>query len=344
MMPQRTILLTGAGGVIGGALRPRLSRHRVICLAHRSTPEAAEVVMGDLTSPGLGLDARTRRNLAREVDVVIHCAAITDFTAGAEETRELNIEGTSHLLQFTADAGAVLHYLSTAFVTRTDLSRTDVGEATADPQAYLASKRAAEHLVRVSGIPSTILRPSVVIGDAATGAIARFQSLHVLIAAVLRKTLPLLPLRPEARVDLVPQNVLADAVTALVDHDVRSGDYWITAGQAALTARRVIDLIVEVGSRAGLAVHAPRLVDPEMVDRLVRPVFIESLSPTARRRFDDMLAMTALVANAAPFPATLAEIPGCLPIETPGLASAFDRSVDYLIRDLGLARSGESAA
>lgn len=343
-LPPRTILLTGATGVVGSALRPRLSRHRVICLAHRGTPAAADIVMGDLRKPGLGLDNRTRRDLAREVDVVIHCAATTDFTAGAKETLQLNVDGTGHLLEFTADAGAVLHYVSSAFVARAESSRTEIGEATADPQPYLASKRAAEQLVRDSGIPGTILRPSVVIGDAATGTIARFQSLHLLVAAVLRKTLPLLPLRPEAHVDLVPQDVLAGAVTALVDHDVRGGEYWITAGEAALTARRVTELIVEAGSRAGLAVPAPRLVDPEMVDRLVRPVFIEPLRPTARRRFDDMLAMTALMAGAEPFPSTLAEIPGCLPLETPSLASAFDRSVDYLIRALGLARTGESAA
>ena len=342
-MPQRTILLTGASGVVGSALLTRLSRHRVICLTHRVIPAgAAEVVRGDLRRPGLGLDAHIRRKLAREVDVVIHCAAATDFSTGTQATWELNVEGTYHLLQFAVDAAAVLHYLSTAFVSRTESSRTDAGEATADPHAYLASKRAAEQLVRDSGMPGTILRPSVVIGDAATGAIARFQGLHMLALALVRNSVPLLPVRPEARVDAVSQDVLAGAVAALIDHDVRGGEYWITAGRAALTAHRVVDLIVEVGNRVGLDVRAPRLVDPEMVDRLVRPAFIEFLPPAARRRFDDMLAMTALVADADAFPATLAEIPDCLPIESGQLVSAFDRSIGYLIRDICLAR--ESAA
>lgn len=343
MMPQRTILLTGAAGVVGAALLPRLSRHRVVCLAHRSIPAAAEVVLGDLRNPGLGVDPRTRRELARQVDVVVHCAATTDFAAGTSATREVNVAGTGNLLRFAADAGAVLHHVSSAFVARTDLSRTDVRDATADPQIYLASKRAAEELVRDSGIPGTILRPSVVIGDAATGAIAKFQGLYVLAAAMIRNTLPLLPLRPADRIDMVPQDLLADAVAALIDHDVRGGEHWITAGAAALPASRVVELIVEAAGRAGRTVRAPRLVDPEMIDRLVRPVFIEPLPLATRRRFDDVLAMTALAASPATFRSTLAEIPDCAPVEPGRLASAFGRSVDFFIRDMGWARTAVRA-
>lgn len=342
MMPQRTILLTGATGVVGAALLARLSRHRVICLAHRRVP-AAEAVFGDLRVPGLGLDPHTRRKLAYEVDTVIHCAAQTDFRAGSRRTRELNVAGTAHLLEFAADAGAVLHYLSSAFVARTDLSRTDVREAAADPHTYLVSKRAAETVVRDSGIPGTIVRPSVVIGDAATGATARFQGLHQLTAALLRNTLPLVPLRPEARVDVVPQDVLADAIAALIDHDVRGGEHWITAGTAALTARQMVDLIVEVGNRAGRDVRAPRLVDPEMIDRLIRPVFIEPLPQATRRRFDDLLTMTALVASPAALPSTLGDIPGCRPIDPARLVSAFGRSVDFFVHTMGGAMSAAGA-
>lgn len=343
MMPQRTILLTGATGVVGAALLPRLSGHRVICLAHRTVPQVAEVVRGDVRIPGLAMDPELRRTLAREVDVVVHCAATTDFAAGSTATREVNVAGTGHLLEFAAEANAALHYVSSAFVARTDLSRTDVREAAADPQIYLESKRGAEKLVRDSGIPGTILRPSVVIGDAATGAIAKFQGLYLLAAAIVRNTLPLLPLGPDDRIDLVPQDVLADAVAAVVDHDVRAGEHWITAGAAAPTAHRVVELIVEAGDRAGLTVRLPRLVDPEMIDRLVRPVFIEPLPLVTRRRFDDVLAMTALCASPAVFRCTLGEIPHCAPIDAAALVAAFDRSADHFIRDMGWARAEASA-
>lgn len=344
MMAQRTILLTGASGVVGAALVPRLSRHRVISLAHRNPPGAGEVVTGDLRMPGLGLDSRTRRDLADRVDVVVHCAATTDFGAGTVATRELNVDGTAHVLRFAADAGAVVHYVSTAFVARAELSRAEVGEATADPQTYLESKRAAENLVRRSGIPATIVRPSVVIGDTATGRIVKFQALYLLAAAVVRNRLPLLPLRPADRVDIVPQDVLAGAIAALVEADVRGAEHWITAGHAALTAGRVVDLVVEAGTRAGRTVRPPRLVDPEMVDRLVRPAFFGDLPPVTRRRFDDLLAMTALAASDTTLPTTLGEVPGCVSLDEARLASAFGRSLGYFLDAMGWVRSRKSAA
>ncbi|MEV0679095.1 SDR family oxidoreductase [Actinosynnema sp. NPDC050436] len=337
--PRRTILLTGASGVVGQALLPRLTGHRVVSLVHNTVPAGAgEHVRGDLTAPGLGLDPDRAHRLADEVDAIVHCAAVTDFTATADATHELNVLGTRRVLEFAERSGAVVHYVSTAFVARTDLAREDVREGMTDPSAYLETKRAAEQVVTGAGLPATIIRPSVVVGDSATGAIAKFQGLHTLIRAVLRGSLPLVPLRPGARVDFVPQDVLADAVANLVDAGVTSGDYWITAGEAALTTSAMIELCVRAGARHGVRAEPPRLVEPDMVERLIRPVFIDPLPRAVRRRFDDMIAMTALFANAAAFPSTLGDVPGCRPLTTRDLTTAFTNGVEYLVHAQRLAR------
>lgn len=327
-----TILLTGASGVVGSVLLERLSGdHRVICLTHRRVPElAAEHVRGDLAKPGLGLDRRTRRTLAADVDVVVHAAAVTDFSADARTTRDLNVSGTRNVADFTAEANAVLHHISTAFVGRTDLVRTDVGEARADPVDYLESKRAAEEVLRDGGTPGTIVRPSIVIGDSRTGEIAKFQGLHGLMWAVVKNALPLVPLPPDSRVDFVPQDLLGDGVAALIDHDISSGEYWVTAGDAALTASRIVDLLCEFGGGLGYDTCPPRMVDPGMVDRLIRPVFIDPLPPSARRRFDDMVAMTALFAGARPFPCAWPA--GCARLGEEQLDEALARSIEHLAR------------
>ena len=54
---QRTILLTGASGVLGQALLPRLAGNDVVCLTHRRPVDGASLrsVRGDLTRPGLAL-------------------------------------------------------------------------------------------------------------------------------------------------------------------------------------------------------------------------------------------------------------------------------------------------
>ncbi|WP_439659402.1 SDR family oxidoreductase [Lentzea sp. HUAS TT2] len=342
---RRTILLTGASGVVGNALLQHLGHHKVVCLVHNNAPEGAtEHVRGDLTAPGLGLDPQDRHRLAAEVDTIIHCAAVTDFTAGADATRDLNVVGTERVLEFATESGAITHYVSTAFVARTDLTRSDVGEGMADPSDYLETKRAAEHVVATAGLPTTIIRPSIVIGDSTTGAITKFQGLHTLIRAVLKNTLPLVPLQPDAHIDFVPQDVLATAITSLVDSGTSFGEYWITAGQNALTTSTMIELCVEVGSRLGLEAQPPRLVNTDMVDRLIRPVFINPLPRAVRRRFDDMIAMTALFANASYFPSTLGDVPGCAPLSTDLLADAFTRGVEHLMRAQRLGQFAEEAA
>jgi nucleoside-diphosphate-sugar epimerase len=342
---KKTILLTGASGVVGSALIPELARHRVIALTHRRMP-FGEIwkVRGDLTQLGLGIDRDDYDNLAEQVDTVIHAAAITDFAAGARATAGMNIAGTENILRFTKDAGASLHYISTAFIDRSELTRDSRGEAAANPADYLNSKRAAEQLVLDSGSPATIVRPSVVIGDSATGETVRFQGLHMLGWAVLKNTLPMLPLDPTDRIDFIPQDILARAIARLVDGEITGGEFWITAGAAALTTRQMFDVVIATGRELGIDIVTPRYVAPEMIDRLIRPVFIESLPKMARRQFDDLLAMAALFSSTKTFPSTVERIPGMSAITSEELADAQVTSTVYMARTRGLVRSKEAAA
>jgi thioester reductase-like protein len=289
------------------------------------------------------MDPDVYDNLAEQVDTVIHAAAITDFAAGTEATSAMNIAGTENILRFAEDAGASLHYISTAFVDRTDLTRNSLGEAAANPADYLNSKRAAEQLVLDGGVPATIVRPSVVIGDSATGEIDRFQGIHMLGWAVLKNTLPMLPLDPDDRIDFIPQDILARAIAGLVESEITSGEYWITAGEAALTARQIFDVVVTTGRELGSDIVTPRFVAPDMIERLIRPVFIEPLPKMARRQFDDLLAMAALFSNTKAFPSTVERIPGVPAITSGELAEALATSTVYMARTRGLVRS-EAAA
>lgn len=334
----KTVLLTGASGVIGTALIPQLAGEQVIALTHRVAPcGPVEQVRGDLTRPRLGLDRDTYRQLAGRVDTVIHGAAQTDFAAGAAATAALNIGGVENILRFVADADAVLHYLSSAFVARRSPDAEHIGEAAADPRHYLASKRAAERLVRDAGVKATIIRPSVVIGDSRTGQITNFQGLHTLIVAGLRNLLPLLPMDADARIDFVPRDLVAAAVAGLVHHDVDGGQYWVTAGRAALTIRQLIDVTAAVARSVGMEPIVPRLVTTDMIDRLIRPVFIAPLPPADRRRFGDLLVMAALLAAEHPFTSTLAEMPDMQAVSTAQLQDALAASVRHIIRVKDLA-------
>lgn len=339
MSTRKTVLVTGASGVVGTALLPELAAYNVICLTHRRAPRGGgEHFQGDLRAPMLGLEPAVYRNLLTRVDAVVHCAAETGFSTAAEDTEALNVAGTRQIVRFAADAGATLYYVSTAFVDRADRVRRATGEASADPVHYLRSKRAAEQVVRDGHGESVIIRPSVVIGDSRTGEMAQFQGLHAVAAAVLTGALPLAPIDPLARVDFVPQDLVARALAGLLGAGVHQGEFWVTAGTSAPAAAAVFETFTAVGRDLGLDLTATRLVPPEMVDRLIRPVFISSLPVRARRKFDDMVAMCGLFAGDEPLPSSLAELPGVAPLSPAEVLDTLATSVRHLAHAKGLVR------
>lgn len=338
-----SVLLTGASGVVGAATCKELRDLSMTCLVHRTRPfgSPVEQVRGDITQPRLGLDAAEFRSLAKKTDVVIHSAAMTDFTATDGVTADLNVNGTANVLELAALADAPLYYISTAFVERADALR-DAPDG-GGPAAYLHSKCAAEGLVAASGVPSVVLRPSVVIGDAESGAIAAFQGLHAIAGAIVKGALPLLPLLPETLIDFVPQDFVARAIGSLVRADVRTGEYWLTAGERALAADDVVDICAEVAASLGQQPVSPRLVAPDIVDRLIRPVFIETLPERARTQFDQMLNMTALFSTEAEFTSSAKTLERDFGVALPSdLRACFKRSVEYWAakKGLGAAKPG----
>jgi nucleoside-diphosphate-sugar epimerase len=287
---RRTVLLTGASGVVGRALLQRLRDFNVVCLVHRSPVSGPNVttVSGDIAKPGFGLAEPAYLELAARVDAVIHCAAVTDFNRTDGSLEATNITGTEHVAAFAVAAGAVLYHVSTAFVHTTadgDRGRTAVG--------YAASKSAAEEAVRSSGVPHVIFRPSIVIGDSGTGEIAAFQGLYQVVAGLFAGIVPLVPFDPGWPIDFVPVDLVADAIGCVVENRVSEGEFWISSGEAALRLDEAVAFGVEYAGSLGVRIDMPRFVPPEMFDRLIGPVFLDALPGKIRRTVLRMLEFFA---------------------------------------------------
>lgn len=283
---RRTVLLTGASGVVGRALLQRLRDFDVVCLVHRSPVRGPHVttVPGDIAKPMFGLAERAYLDLAARVDAVIHCAAVTDFNRTDGSLEATNIAGTEHMAAFAAAAEAVLYHVSTAFVDTTvdgDRGRTAIG--------YAASKSAAEKIVRSSGVPHVILRPSVIIGDSDTGEIAAFQGLHQVVAGLFAGIVPMIPFDSRWPIDFVPVDIVADAIACVVENRVSEGEFWISAGDKALSLDEGVAAVVEFARSLGVRMDMPRFVPPEMFDRLIGPVFLDALPSRIRRNVLRML-------------------------------------------------------
>jgi hypothetical protein len=79
--------------------------------------EKVEVVEGDVSQPGLGLDAETQTRLMRTLDVIANSAGLTDFNPDLRDAISSNVDSAIYLLDFLrkCDHAGLMH-LSTCYV------------------------------------------------------------------------------------------------------------------------------------------------------------------------------------------------------------------------------------
>jgi alcohol-forming fatty acyl-CoA reductase len=79
--------------------------------------EKIDVIEGDVTQPGLGIEPATFERMKSDLDLVINSSGLTDFNPDLRQALSINIDGTLHLIDFLrrCDRAALLH-LSTCYV------------------------------------------------------------------------------------------------------------------------------------------------------------------------------------------------------------------------------------
>lgn len=209
-----TVLLTGATGFLGRFLcldwMQDLARAggQVICIVRGSddsdamarlrsalgdkdsellkvfeglATEHLEVIAGDLSAPGLGLDAKTYGRLVQDVDQIIHCGALVNHVLSYRNLFEPNVIGTAELVKLALlGRRKRFDFISTVGVPMLAETMRQADEDT-DPRAaiptlelgdgyalgYAASKWACEILLREAhadfGLPVRIFRPDMIL-------------------------------------------------------------------------------------------------------------------------------------------------------------------------------------
>ncbi|NPV09300.1 MAG: AMP-binding protein [Anaerolineae bacterium] len=287
-----TLLLTGATGFLGTQVARWLVGNtdcRLIALVRADDREGAErhlarswwdwpelagaigdrveVLRGDLTLDRLGLDGETYRYLVRRLTCVVHAAAGLRFDASEAELRRVNVEGTARLLELAqaahADHGLTrFAHLSTAYVAgrrEGDVAEADLGEGAGFHGAYERTKYEAERLVRGAGLPTSVFRPGFVVGDSHTGEIKTFNTLYYPLRLYLNGRLPVLPCRPDLRLNLVPVDYVAEAVGRLtLDPRAEGLTFHLTAPTESLPTARELVAFVRGWARETLGLSLPR--------------------------------------------------------------------------------------
>jgi alcohol-forming fatty acyl-CoA reductase len=75
-----------------------------------------EVVSGDASQPGLGLEPAVRERFLRSLDLIVNSGGLTDFNPDLRDALTMNVHATTHLLNFLDQSKrAALLHLSTCY-------------------------------------------------------------------------------------------------------------------------------------------------------------------------------------------------------------------------------------
>ena len=182
-----------------------------------------QIFRGDLTDAKFGLEDDEYRRLARTTDSIIHCAASLNRKS-EKSCLNVNLRGTLQVIELAMssrdDHGLRrFSHVSTVAVAghrQNEIVQEDsaIDWERSDYDPYARTKKFSEHMVHelLHDVSRIIFRPSIVLGDSRRPETSQFEMVK---AFVFLAGLPALPFRPDDRVDIVPVDYVASAISTL---------------------------------------------------------------------------------------------------------------------------------
>ena len=251
MQPVKTYFVTGATGAIGSALVPLLLADPVVqvqLLIRASSPAELAArretlfrfwgvdaedeafrgrvigLRGDVTVTRFGLTEAEYRELVESCTHIVHAAGNVRMNLPIEVARHSAVDSAKHIVALaraclargslekvefvsTVGIGGRLSYVPEEWITEPRDFHNTYEQAKAEAEAYL-QKQMEQH-----GLPVTVHRPSMVVGDAQTGKIIHFQIFYYLCEFLSgRQTHGLMPNLRDTMLDTIPVDYVANAM------------------------------------------------------------------------------------------------------------------------------------
>lgn len=227
-----------------------------------------QALEGDITLPDFGLCKEDLEDLRQRVDEFFHIAALTALNGSEEECGRINFGGTREALKLAWDLrknGKLqrFFYFSTAYVSGSrqtyHAKEDELPEHPRHANFYESSKFAAETKVRealASGLPVTIFRPSIVVGDSVTGEVSEFNVIYPFMKLFAHGIITKLPTHPENSFNIVPIDFVIKASRAIAKQPGSVGKTFHLVTQEP----PAIGMLLEVKSE-----NYPELPEIEMI-------------------------------------------------------------------------------
>jgi uncharacterized protein YbjT (DUF2867 family) len=169
MSETQKILVLGASGLIGRFVTDdlRIRGFDVIGIARRYAA-SQKATASDLEMPVMSMDTAALAQLIRDhgIDLVVNCLGVLQDGPGSD-TSAVHRDFVERLLRAIRASGRAIRLVQVSIPGAADEDRT----------AFSQTKREAERLIAVFGIPCAILRPGFVIAPSAYGGSALLRAL-----------------------------------------------------------------------------------------------------------------------------------------------------------------------
>ncbi len=267
---SRVLFITGFPGFIGRRLvRALLAADQeaaIVALVEEKQLDRArecaetidssriEVVQGDITKPGLGLQDMRREQLQREVLQVFHLAAIYNLAVPLELAELVNVDGTGNILDFCAGCQQLerLNYVSTAYVAgdrQGSVYEHELVLGQGFKNHYESTKFQAEVWVqqRMHEIPTTIYRPAIVVGDSGSGETEKFDGPYYVLRTLSRAAERSGPLprfgSPESPFNVVPVDFIVKSMVAACTDEAAIGEVLHLVDPEPISAAELVRVL-----------------------------------------------------------------------------------------------------
>lgn len=281
------ILMTGFPGFLGSALLPLALARRpgtgAICLvqqhfmdqaqarldelttAHPDIEGRVRLVVGDITQDGLGV----ADNDLPGITEVFHLAAIYDLAVRKEAAYRVNVGGTKNVLHLCVRLPNLerLQYVSTCYVSGSHdgpYTEDDLDTGQSFRNHYEQTKFEAEELVRAAmaeGLPATIYRPGIVVGDSRTGETQKYDGPYFLAKFLMKQrkyaVVPRLADPESVRINLAPRDFVIGGIDELSAMEVSVGRTYALTDPDAPTAKELVDTFCRLLGKDPVWVRVP---------------------------------------------------------------------------------------
>jgi len=234
-----TVLVTGAGGYIGGRLVPELLARGYPVRAMLRAPmrEYADTYPGVKTVVADALNVGALRHALHDVDTAFYL--IHSLLLGAREFRAADLQAAANFRTVAAECGV-----------RRIIYLGGLGEVRRNLSAHLKSRLEVARVLRLGSVPVTILRAAEIIGSGS----ASYEIIYHLV-----KNLPLFLMPPWARTRTQPISI-RDVVKYLVgclETEETSGQSYDIGGPDIVSHRRMLMMLAKVRGKRRLFLNIP---------------------------------------------------------------------------------------